>query len=294
MAFIIFFILILISLGFILAYIVHNHYLVECFKKNNVIVYGKKGSGKDLIFQYVINKRKRPYLSNISYGNKYKHIEIKELELNPNTYDNFIKGNISKIDKNLLFENHDIYISDGGIYLPSQYDNKLYKTYPSLPITYALSRHLYNNNIHCNVQNIGRLWKALREQADTYILAKNTIKLCGLFIVRYNIYDKYNTAVNELEPLKVRKGIIARKDYTDTRDKEYKAVNGSIKKGYFIITKKSLKYDTRIFEKYVFKDLKPNVESREVSNIKKTFKGRFKTLSLWVHRLVEKLTKKVK
>ena len=87
--------------------------------------------------------------------------------------------------------------------LPSQYDTKLYKSYPSFPIFYALSRHLYNSNIHCNTQNLSRVWKALREQADFYIKCIEVKKpfilgLFGFLRIDFICYDKYESANNSL------------------------------------------------------------------------------------------------
>ena len=135
--------------------------LTKHFAKNNVIVFGAKGCGKDLLFQKMIKVRKQEYYSNISYGYKYNSFEMKDLLLGDNTFDNFIQGNVNKCnEEDYPFENKDIYISEGGILLPSTYDTKLWKVYPSFPISYALSRHLWNNNIHYNSQNLERAWKA--------------------------------------------------------------------------------------------------------------------------------------
>ena len=73
-------IILLIILAFVLifgiVFFVSNHLkvreMISNFKKCNVIVFGKKGTGKDLIFQKVINCRKDTYYSNISYGGNYK------------------------------------------------------------------------------------------------------------------------------------------------------------------------------------------------------------------------------
>lgn len=146
----------------------------QAFTNGNVIVTGRKGFGKDILFQSVINWRKERYLSNLDYGGEFQPFNLKDLELTPNTYHNFVKGTIEKCEKNPGFEKTDIYISDGGVYLPSQADYLLHKTYPSLPITYALNRHLYANGIHVNAQRIERIWKALREQADYFVLMKKT------------------------------------------------------------------------------------------------------------------------
>lgn len=151
-------------------------YIVDNFKKSNVVVAGKKGTGKDLIFNKVINRRNDYHYCNIPMGDKNKIISLKAVSVEPNTYKDFINENVTRINRT-FYEKKDIYISDGGVYLPSYMDAVLYKTYPSMPIFYALSRHLYENNIHVNVQNYNRLWKALREQADFFVTCRKTIKI---------------------------------------------------------------------------------------------------------------------
>ena len=95
-------IILLIILAFVLifgiVFFIRNHFLVKemisSFKKCNVIVFGKKGTGKDLIFQKVINSRKDTYYSNISYGGDYNDIEVSELTTG-NTYNDFIQNKIN-------------------------------------------------------------------------------------------------------------------------------------------------------------------------------------------------------
>ena len=61
------------------------------FKHCNVLVAGKKGSGKDLLFQWVINKRKDFYYANIPYTKKNKKIvTLKEVSCEPNSYDTIV------------------------------------------------------------------------------------------------------------------------------------------------------------------------------------------------------------
>lgn len=235
-------------IAFIFRYVVFNRYILKNFKTCNVIVYGKKGTGKDLVFQKVINKRKDKYYSNISYGGKYKHVSLKDVAIPKNTYINFINDKVEKCDR-FFTEKKDIYISDIGIFLPSQMDSTLHKTFPSMPIFYALSRHLYNNNIHCNVQNIERGWKALREQADFFINTRYTIKLPFFLITKVVTYEKYQSAIQYLQPLNSR---ILNK-YSKAKVDEYNAINGNIKIGYIIQRKSKLKYNTRAFEKVILK-----------------------------------------
>ena len=222
---------------------INKKYLVNAFKDNNVIVFGKKGTGKDMLFQMVINKRKDFYYSNISYGKKWLEIKINDLSLYPNTYDDLINGNITKVDPNLK-ENYDIYISDGGVILPSQYDSKLDKTYPSLPIFYALQRHLYNSNTHVNTQYLGRLYKKLREQADAYIKCERVIFIFGIYIQLFTYYDRYETAERSLLPMKTK----ILNGFNNGLVEQYYATNGTIKPMFIIGRKNSLTYNTRYFK----------------------------------------------
>lgn len=224
------------------------------FKHCNVLVAGKKGSGKDLLFQWVINKRHKPYYANIGYGGKFKKIALKDVSCSPNDYDHIVNDKIERT-KHLFKEKSDIYISDIGIYLPSYMDSKLYVKFPSMPVFYALSRHLYNNNVHCNTQNIERGWKALREQADFYIIVKRTWKILGfLFVTKYYSYDRYESARKGLLPIKTR----LLNKYAKAESDVYKATNGDIRTGYIFQLKPFLKYDTRAMEKLLLKGKRKN------------------------------------
>lgn len=226
-----------------------NSLLKEYFK-SSVIVFGAKGKGKDLLFQKMIYlKRKKSYLANMTYGYKGIETPIRALNVEPNTYTEFIDGKIEKIPKNKNFEGLDYYLSDGGVYLPSQFDFQLHKKYKSLPIFYALSRQLYNMNIHINTQAITRLWKALREQGDKYIKCIGTIKFPTFIIVKIRMFNKYETAVSNLLPMK--KGIFPSKDLR-ARIEQYNATHGEILERMFLIKKRHIKYDTRHFEKVIF------------------------------------------
>lgn len=218
------------------------------FKHTNVIVSGKKGSGKDLTFNYVIKKRKKFYYSNISYGGNHKVISLKDVSCYPNDYEHITNDNITKTPHKFK-ENCDIYISDIGIFLPSYMDSKLYSKFPSMPILYALSRHLYSNNIHCNTQNLERAWKALREQADFYIIAKRTYHILGFLFTRVYTYDNYESARKGLKPIKTRR----LNKYSRAEVDLYNAQNGEIKKGFIINRVSKIDYNSRAFEKILLK-----------------------------------------
>jgi len=222
-------------------------FLKKTFRGCNVIVFGKKGMGKDLIFQKVINVRKERCHANIPYGRFNDVVPIGSLSVAPNTFKEVIEGNTSKV-KRIYNDGEDFYISDGGIYLPSQYDSQLDKLYPSFPIFYALSRHLYNCNVHVNTQYLGRVWKKLREQADAYVMACGVIKLPFFLICRFRYYDNYDTA----EAMKLPMSSALLNSFNKAEKNVMLAENGVIRNGFFFILKKHIKYDTRYFEKVFF------------------------------------------
>lgn len=250
----VFIILIVVFLIYVLYVFIHNKIttqkLKNFFSKNNVIVFGKKGSGKDLLFQHIINKRHKPYYSNISYGGKFRKGSFEMLNLGSNTYENFISGNIEKVSKKTKpFEDKDFYFSDAGIHIPSQYDSLLHKKYKGLPISYALSRHLWNNNIHVNTQNLERVWKALREQADSYIRVRKTRGFFLLWLkVEITLYDKYESAKNNLSPVSRR----VWNKYSRAERDVYNATNGLVEDRFFLIRKSKISYDTRAYHKLIF------------------------------------------
>jgi hypothetical protein len=245
------YILITLVLILIIWFISNNNlnFIVGLFKNNNVIVFGKKGTGKDLLFHSVIRKRKQLHYSNITFNNKTMPISISELSLFPNTYESLINGNVVKVDPNLK-EKYDIYISDGGIYLPSQFDYLIDKKYPSLSIFYAVQRHLYNSNTHMNTQYLGRIYKKVREQADTYIKLKRSIFILGMYISFYTIYEKYESADLSLMPMenKLLNG------FNNGLVQQYQATNGYIKNGWYIGLKNKINYNTRYFRKVFLND----------------------------------------
>lgn len=244
----------LIAFGIFMIVVLYKHFttkkrIKDAFKTGSVCVYGPKGYGKDILFSTMISSRKEPYFANYNYGGQYNHIEIKELELEGNDYHSFINGTIKLCKKNEKLEGHDIYISDAGVYLPSQADSYLHKVYPSLPITYALSRHLWNNGIHANAQRLERIWKALREQADYYVrLRKRRLKLPFVIVIFTTEYDKYDSALQNLNPMK---NTLFNK-YSKAELELYKAKHGFIKNGLIIVRKSTLKYDSRAFHKIIY------------------------------------------
>jgi len=131
--------------------------------------------------------------------------------------------------------------------LPSQYCNILDKVYPGLPMFYALTRHAFNSNIHLNTQYLGRVWNKLREQADYYIKACWVLNLGFFLFCKVTVYDRYDTAIQEVSPLK----------HSHNRDQKstidiFNSQYGLIKNKYYFILKNHISYDTRVFHKYLF------------------------------------------
>ena len=237
----IFIIIFIILFIIIISDILSKNELKDIFKNNNVIVYGKKGTGKDVLFNYITNTRKE-YYSNIPYTNKhYKLITPSMLKLGVNDYENLLNDNVIKCNWDFK-EGLDFFLSDCGVLLPSQYDSYLHKKYKGLPLIYALSRHIGLHNIHCNSQNLERIWKPLREQADTYIKCLKTIKIPFFLIVKYRIYDKYSSAVNDIRICKG--GLFSTSDTIKVQN----ANVGIIKEKSIIVLKKHTKYNSRYFK----------------------------------------------
>ena len=241
--------------------------IIKEFEKGTVCVVGLRGCGKDMLFANVIARRKQPYVSNSDYHcDKSPFIKLKFDRLNvKNNYKNFISDDIVPYDYP-YGEGFDIYISDCGIFLPSQYCNELNKLYPEFPTFYALSRHIANNNVHFNVQNLNRVWDKLREQSDTYIMCnschvfKGRIPIIGrlfkgLVFQVVTVYEKYQSCVDRVEPYKpISIPIMASKQtkaslkqVNEERRGRYRETYGKVKRRLLIYRNKS-KYDTRLFK----------------------------------------------
>lgn len=221
--------------------------LRRLFSTHNIIVFGAKGKGKDLLFQKVIASlnKKKPYMSNIDYGYKYIHKDPKELNLDPNTYQNFIAGAVIPIKHDARLEGVNYFLSDGGVFLPSQEDKTLHKDFKSFPLYYALSRHWLNSSIHVNTQALNRLWRPLREQADFFIKC-NRVRNYGLFLVgEITLYERYESAMNNARPPSKK----ALNKFNNALYNQYQWSNGYIENRKYIIWKKQIKYDTRYFKK---------------------------------------------
>lgn len=224
--------------------------LAKRFEKYSVAVTGSKGSGKDVLFGNVIQSRKKPYISNLDYTADQRLIPLNltDFQVN-NSYKNFISGQLNKY----LFpypDGIDIYISDAGVYFPSQYNGELNRDYKDFPTYFALSRQISDTAIHYNTQAYGRVWDKIREQCDWYIRC-NWCKFIGkLVIMSITEYDKAESCQNRVKPQKLtRVGVLSNRreklNESIARD-QYQNTYGLVRNRLLVFINKS-KHDTRRF-----------------------------------------------
>ena len=259
------FIILIIIFAFVLLFnVLQNKMVYKLFENGNVIVFGLRGNGKDLTFSHITQlqssksikdkksktKRKRCYISNVDYteGVGYLPFSAESMGLGGNDFHNFINSDVSRYVYPYE-DGYDYFISDAGVYFPSQYNGELDKKYKSFPLFQALSRHVGKCNVHCNTQNIGRLWIKIREQSDTYILCRgcNVKKLFGnLYFVtqKLTIYDNLTSAEQKRPPFPI---FLMQGKEGRMRKAEYKAKYGNIKKMTLRYVSK-ITYNDRIFK----------------------------------------------
>ena len=148
------------------------------------------------------------------------------------------------------YEGADVYISDVGVYLPSWDYSFLNKNYKGLPLYLALSRHLSNTNVHCNSQALNRPWDKLREQSGIYIKTLNTKVFLKKFVyTRIRVYDKYESALDDVRPLRLNYSGKEQKIEKDRFLSKY----GLVKELSFVWFIKKINYDTRYFKSIIKK-----------------------------------------
>ena len=252
------FIFLIIIAIFLLLYIVNfllKRKFVKQFEKGNVLVSGMRGRGKDVAFCVVVNSRKRNYISNIQYSNPKKryqrfNFDAKVWALSGNTYTDLIDNRI-KTYSYPYPDGIDYYISDAGIYFPSQYQSELVKRYAGAPMFQALSRHLGDCNVHVNSQRQNRVWDKIREQSDIYIVMRgcHVMRFLKIALIRYTIYDNEESAEKQIKLPFFGLGKRARE-----LKQSFLATHGAIKNGFFF-TKIPYRFDSRRFKKILENNL---------------------------------------
>lgn len=224
------------------------------FKKGNVCVTGLRGCGKDMLFANVTARCTKDYISNIDYQNKSTYHEFAPSALRiGNTYENFINQEVNRFTYPYQ-QNVDYYLSDVGVYFPSQYNGDLNKRYADIPTFMALSRHIADCNVHINVQNLNRAWDKIREQSDTYIRCIKCYVIGKLVIQTVIVYDQYDACLKRVDPFcPLRAPLLsmgsARAMYKVKNEellRSFKERNGSVRRYTLIYFNKS-NYNTRQF-----------------------------------------------
>lgn len=224
--------------------------ITQLFNNGSVSVTGMKGTGKDVLIGNVIARRGKKYVSNLYYG--YEHIPFNydDIDLRCN-YRDIVAGSVPPYVYP-FGEGTDIYLSDVGVYFPSQYCNELNKQYSSLPIFIALSRQLGLANVHFNTQNLNRCWDKIREQSDIYIMCNWCIVLFGYVLQSVTLYDKAESCINRVKPCRITVPLFcsssARSTYETYQDNFFNQ-HGSVKKRLLLYRNLS-KHDTYYFKKF--------------------------------------------
>ena len=223
--------------------------IIKLFQDGNVSVCGLRGTGKDMLFANVIARRRLPYVSNVDYGGTRHEFEYDKIDCGGNTYKDFITGLVKKY----VFpydDGTDFYISDCGIYFPSQYCSDLNRYYGNMATFQALTRHLGECNFHTNCQNLNRVWDKIREQSDTYIMCNWCKVLFGFVIQKVTIYEKYESACNRVRPNRIRRPFLTANErsvqaamYCDTFDNTHGEIASRV-----LIYRNRGKYNTRNFK----------------------------------------------
>lgn len=222
----------------------------KLFAKGNVSVFGNCGSGKDLLFSNVA-VRSKGYVSNNYYGGNFEPLDFSFLDVSKNTYVDFIECRLKPYTYPYPI-GHDIFVTDCGVYFPSQYCNELNKRYPYLPTFFAIRRHLGNCNIHYNTQALNRVWDKLREQSDTYILCRWAKVFFGkICIQKITVYDRLESAQNRIKPCRVRNPLLGTPNsrmQAQIAIDNFANSHGEVRNLLLIYWNKS-KYDTHHFKK---------------------------------------------
>lgn len=222
--------------------------LIKLFEDGNVCVCGLRGRGKDLLMSNVCVRRNLDYISNIDYGGKHHFFNYEYLNCGKNTYNQFIDGNV-RYYKFPYPDGTDVYLSDAGIYFPSQFCNELNKKYAYMSVFQAISRHVGNCNFHFNAQNLNRVWDKIREQSDIYILCRKCFYFKGWVLQFITIYDKYDSAVARMKPLRLPIPLFGNSQTRMMRKiqlAQHEASHGSIENRILFYKNKST-YNTRQF-----------------------------------------------
>lgn len=230
-------------------------YFIKLFRKGNVCVTGLKGTGKDMLIANVVARRREPYVSNVDYTSNdlFTPLDVNALDMGGNTYKNFVNGDVKPYHCPYK-DKTDIYISDVGVYFPSQYCNELNRDYKNIPMYMALSRQINDASVHVNVQNLNRCWDKLREMSDTFIYCRWCKVFFGIVVQVVTEYEKYETCLARMAEPKISVPLFNRTARTNAKIylDQFRNTHGKIKTRLLIYRNKS-NYNTRVFKEMLEK-----------------------------------------
>lgn len=224
--------------------------IIRLFENGSVTVFGQRGTGKDVLLGNVIARRKTPYISNMDYGGKYIPLDFKNLSCGENTYKELLSHRIKPWEYPEGLKGNDIYISDVGIYFPSQYCNELNRDYKYLPTFFALSRQVARCNVHINTQALSRPWDKLREQSLNYINTRWCKFIGNLVIMKVRIYERYDTACANIAPFRMKLPLVSKSSDRmayNLAKTSYTNTHGQISERILVFLNRS-RHDTYYFE----------------------------------------------
>lgn len=222
------------------------------FKNGSVCVTGMRGTGKDMLMANIAARRDQ-HISNVPYGDGYIPVDFALLDIKNDNHA-LVGGRVTPYYYPYP-EGVDLFISDIGIYFPSQFNDHLNKKYSTLPFFLALSRQLGRSNVHLNVQNLNRAWLMFREQSDTYIRCE-WCKVFGKVVVQsVVVYDKYEACLARADPfwypncplLASPEEKRLHRNNKRMAYQRYREQHGDVKRQYLVYVNKS-DYDTRYFK----------------------------------------------
>lgn len=226
--------------------------IIRMFEDGNVCVVGLRGRGKDMLMSNVVVRRGIPYVSNVCYD-LHHHIEFNpsDFSCGGNSYKNFIDKSVNKYVYPFV-DGTDLYLSDCGVYYPSQYCNELNRDYKHVSTYMALSRHLGQANVHTNCQNLNRIWDKLREQSDQYIACQWCKVFFGkLVLQKVIIYDNADSCQRRVKPYKPCLPLLYTREMklqAELDKSRYEQTYGLVRGAWLLYINKS-NYDTRVFKR---------------------------------------------
>lgn len=229
----------------------NNRMLLRFYQNHNVLCFGPKGSGKDIIMQHACRMIGLPHYSTVKYSPLTTVKSLSWFSVPGLTFENFIDGTIPKGVPKHYKEGYNFWCSDIGVYAPSQYYTLLDKKYKGVPVAMALSRQLWDCQFHANTQDYGRPWDKIREQFSGFIKCRGTLVIGRLAFTSIILYDKAESAEQSLLPFPCP---LLAKAETKALARQFEATNGRVESMLIaqILPKRNSCYDSRYFHKKVY------------------------------------------